>query len=80
LSEEKDTILPQNSSGLQHRSRSRSRTRETSDFKYTSNNAETKEFGKADSSERDYDETKDESPSTRETLCDEIKNENGVSP
>ena len=77
-SDELDINTSRNSPASHHRSRSRSRTKEKSDTKYKVNNSEMKpEFEKDHSSERDY---KYKNESARESMCDESRKENGVSP
>lgn len=77
-SDELDINTSRNSPASHHRSRSRSRTKEKSDTKYKVNDSEMKqEFEKDHSSERDY---KYKNESARESMCDESRKENGVSP
>lgn len=64
--------------GSQRRSRSGSQTKDASDFDCTANDTEIKEEFNRHDTEKYND--KNVSPSSRVTTCDEVKNENGLSP
>ena len=78
---EEDNNVSQNSSGAQHRSRSRSKSKESGGSRYTSDNAETrKERKKNISNDAEFNEYKAESSSSRKTISDDHKKANGLLP